>query len=713
MEFYWSPRSRASRVKLSIVLLRFPIIGFVLAIAWSVYASEDVSVEGEASPASGSAARQPLPELRLARLGALDTVLLAVSLPPVTREQRSAMAEPADVGPVRIGFHRDLPVEYQGDLTLRLRWVRDPEDGSVSAAVTVTSPGAERVRLAIRARLPPGGEMRFFRGSPPEVVAVVDRMPFRPRGPGDSGIGWSPSVAGATIGLEITLPSGAARDQTTIEIDRLAHHFRPVHRVPSPQTEKSIDGTTSDQLECRHVDIQCRDVGSRRHAVAKIQYEDNGSFVCSGTLLNDKDIPGFIPYFLTANHCVSTQSVADSVEAWWFYQLAACGGTTLDQVVRTSGLADLLATRVAQDSTLLRLIHPRLPGGLVYAGWSSRYLPRSRAVYGIHHPCGDRKKFVAGFTRSASDVRICDPNNPVICFWVRDAIPVDVTDGAIEGSSSGSGLWHGEHLVGVLSGQESCQDAKYGRFSDFFPYVEGWLSPDRVGIGEVAVQPHYLQVPENGEASYTLRLSLRPTASVTVAARPTGDDDVSVSPTSVMFRPDAWRSALRITVSAAEDADMANGSATIGHTVTSDDAAYDGVRVPAVRVTEQDNDRRAGTVAGVSIRATREPGELVVTWNPVPGADSYVVEWRQQHEGFVSARQRFVPGTVTSTTLTDLDGDALYVVRVAARQDGLLDGSPSGPVSAVTSAYPRPFLRGWRLALPIMRDGARPDPPAG
>ena len=689
------------------MLQRFPVAGFVLAIAWSAYAcaSEDVSVEGESSPAAVSAARQPLPELRLARLGAINTVL-TVSLAPLTQQQRSSMTATRGVGPVRIGFHRDLPTEYQGDLTPQLRWVSDPEDGSVSAAATVTSPGAVRVRLAIRARLPPGARLRFFRGSPPEVVVEVDRNDFHPRGQGDSDIRWSPSVAGATIGFEITLPSADARDQTTVEIDRLSHQFRPVHQIPSPQTEESNGRNTFDHLECSHVDIQCRNVGITRHAVARISYETNrGPFVCSGTLLNDKDVPGFIPYFLTANHCVSTQSVADSVEAWWFYEYTTCGGTSFDsREVRTWGLADLLATSVAQDSTLLRLRHPDLPGELIYAGWSSYDLPSGRGVYGIHHPGGHDKKYVAGETRPREDAWIGPPY-----FLVKDSIPVVVTDGATEPGSSGSGLWQGEHLVGVLSGgrKEDCRDATYGRFSDFFLYARRWLSPDRLGIGEVAIHPQSLEVGEGGESSYALRLSVRPTESVTVAARRSGDRDISVSPTRVTFTPDAWRSELKITVSADEDADMANGSATITHTVTSSDAAYHGVRVATVTVTEKDNDRRAGTVGGVSARATDEPGELEITWNPVPGADAYVVEWRQRPEGFVAARRQIVPGTVTSTTLTNLDGDAFYVVRVIARQDELLDSNPSRSVSVVTSAYPRPFFRGWRLVLPMLRDDAK------
>ena len=82
---------------------------------------------------------------------------------------------------------------------------------------------------------------------------------------------------------------------------------------------------------------------------------DGGSYVCSGTLLNDSEADTFIPYFLTANHCVSTGTVARTVEARWFWQRASCGNASIDsRHTTTFGGTDLLETSVAQDSTLLQ-----------------------------------------------------------------------------------------------------------------------------------------------------------------------------------------------------------------------------------------------------------------------------------------------------------------------------------------------------------------------
>ena len=83
-----------------------------------------------------------------------------------------------------------------------MRWVTDPDPWCHRNFA-----GAVRVRLAIRAELPPGAQIRFFGGEPPEIVGVVDRsdLSYSAVSEGSEPL-WSPSVPGATIGLEITLP---------------------------------------------------------------------------------------------------------------------------------------------------------------------------------------------------------------------------------------------------------------------------------------------------------------------------------------------------------------------------------------------------------------------------------------------------------------------------------------------------------------------------
>lgn len=288
-----------------------------------------------------------------------------------------------------------------------------------------------------------------------------------------------------------------------------------------------------------------------------------------------------------------------------------------------------------------------------------------------------------------------DPDD--MCFWLRRGIPIRVTDGAVEGGSSGSGLFRGEYVVGVLSGGNDCSDAIYGRFSDFYPEVRPWLH--REGLGEVAVAPTELRVREGGAAAYELRLQLKPTATVTVRLSVTGDDDLSASHASVSFAPSNWTWRRRVRVYASEDRDRDNGVATIRHRVSSRDIAYDGIAVDAVSLTERDNDLRLDRVTGVAVQAPDDPGTLEVRWNAVAGADSYIVEWRTDRQQFAPDRRRVVTGGAT-TTLEELDEDVVYFVRVIAVSGGaLLDSPPSESASARTAMAMQPFFRGWRLKL--------------
>lgn len=148
--------------------------------------------------------------------------------------------------------------------------------------------------------------------------------------------------------------------------------------------------------------------------------------------------------------------------------------------------------------------------------------------------------------------------------------------------------------------------------------------------------------------------------------------------------------------------DEANDSVAIAHSVTSDDVAYHGIRVATLTAIEKANDCRADTATGVFVRTTGEPGELRISWNAVAGADAYIVEWRQRHEEFGTGRRQVVRGTATTTTLTDLDGDTLYIIRVTATEEGWrlgLFNVATTTVATTTPSASRSSLRGWRLGL--------------
>lgn len=128
------------------------------------------------------------------------------------------------------------------------------------------------------------------------------------------------------------------------------------------------------------------------------------------------------------------------------------------------------------------------------------------------------------------------------------------------------------------------------------------------GTPAILADPGSLGVPEGGAAPVTFSLSQEPSGTVAVSLSVSGDPSISVSPTSLSFDSGNWNSGLTATVSAAEDGDQTNGTATLS-------ASASGHQGVTVNVTEIDNDQPGG-------------GERAD--NPYLGADVYVnPDWRQ------------------------------------------------------------------------------------
>ena len=98
-----------------------------------------------------------------------------------------------------------------------------------------------------------------------------------------------------------------------------------------------------------------------------------------------------------------------------------------------------------------------------------------------------------------------------------------------------------------------------------------------------------LSVTEEGSAtSYTVTLATQPTATVTVTITGHLGTDVRLDSTVLFFTPSTWHIAQNIMVSAGQDSDRNNDSATLTHTASGAD--YDSVE-EAVTVTVVDDDR--------------------------------------------------------------------------------------------------------------------------
>lgn len=465
------------------------VLRSIVALALLHLASSPVladSVGGESPPVSREELASPAVK-RLKLDYAAFSIPLQIQLAPVTEQEQAAVAaaRSKDRPPI-VGFARDLPGYYQGDLFPHLSWQRLPDKGLV-AAFSIRSPGASAIRAGMRTEgLPQNAEVRIFGTNNAEIFGPYSGEYIRSQEtPGDgrgsdseNRVFWSPVIEGDTIAVEIYLPS-PAKDGFRLTVPKIQHL---VDSIQHPSTKNLSDLGASGSC---NIDVRCRSTvpANLSSAVAKYLFTKEGfTYLCTGTLLNDKDPNSWIPYFFTANHCLPDQSTANTIDSYWFFERAVCGGADPNSVTHFTGGADLLATDSSSDFSLLRLRDMQI-GSLPeihFAGWTSAN-PTGLGAIGIHHPGGDVKKLSEGTVNGISG-----PGQAA--SGVGDFLHVTWTAGTTEAGSSGSGAFAitgeqgGQHLlVGNLhSGLASCSNRSspdwYARFSVAYPSIRQWLA---------------------------------------------------------------------------------------------------------------------------------------------------------------------------------------------------------------------------------------------
>lgn len=348
--------------------------------------------------------------------------------------------------PLQIGIAREAASETTAGALPAPQWAVQA-DGSQVARMAFTSPLAYGVRTGLRIEgLDPRAELRFAGSARPDhIVAVVSGAQVRSLA-GDDRLYWTPATEGERQILEIWLPAGALSRDVRIDAPRLSHLM--TNAVDEFRILKNIGGSGSCNVNavCR-VDELGQGYALTKDAVARMTFVvDGGSYLCTGTLLNDNDDSSQIPWFHTADHCIDSAAVAATLNTYWKYQSTTCSGNTVDQYVQLSGGADHLYSSSTTDGALLRL-RDAAPAGAMFSGWDANVLPSGVAVLAIHHPAGDLKKVSSGqHVPSRSDAA------QHAARWLQ---------GTTEGGSSGSGLFtlDGGHYYlrgGLHGGFASC-----------------------------------------------------------------------------------------------------------------------------------------------------------------------------------------------------------------------------------------------------------------
>ena len=354
------------------------------------------------------------------------------------------------------------------------------ENGLQMWRMRITSADAVSMNLGFTAyHMPPGGQLYVYSPDYSQVLGPDTEADNEQHGQL-----WTPIVDGAEVVVEVSLPASEA-SQLQLELTTVNHGF--------------TDFETAEKSGSCNVDVICSQGNSWRSQIRSVgRYTISGAFLCSGALINNT-AQNFRPFFLTANHCLSTPSAAASVVVYWNYNCPTCrviGSAENGTPVSTAGLptqtgAFLRATYAPSDVTLLELDENVAASvNAFWSGWD-RSGANATAAVAIHHPQGHEKRI--SFENQATS----------ITSYLGTAVPgngthIRITDwdqGTTEGGSSGSPLFdQNGRIIGQLHGGfAACGNNDsdwYGRFSVSWTgggtsasRLRDWLDPSNSGAG--------------------------------------------------------------------------------------------------------------------------------------------------------------------------------------------------------------------------------------
>ena len=203
-----------------------------------------------------------------------------------------------------------------------------------------------------------------------------------------------------------------------------------------------------------------------------------------------------------------------------------------------------------------------------------------------------------------------------------------------------------------------------------------------IPVSSIDVTENSKDTDKGNTASYTVSLDHRPSADVAVAVSVSGDDSLSVLPVSLAFTSSDWNVPQTVTVTAATDVDLLNGTATIRHTASG--GGFDGVS-GVVIATEIDD---SGTVRPPNLdRWIPQPcyaDAFSAECDIIEGTStSYGMSLGDKPSGTVTIRMSLQPVggggdvdiTVSPSVLTFDSGnwDTYQYVTVTAAEDSDLD----------------------------------------
>jgi lysyl endopeptidase len=405
-------------------------------------------------------------------------VLGLVALLSVSALANAAVVLPApDVIPSELGIlanRTSLPIQVDISPATHGQW----SDDGLSWQLEVHSTGAKALHLGFSSLdLPADATVRLQSLGGTDKTWPATRL---------KQVSWLP----AGLGDQVTLTVARKSPEQVLKL----HIFQVNYGYKSSENQNlQKAGSCQVNTSCSEGD-GWRDETQSVMRIDFVSSDDGSNYSCTGVLLHNT-AANAAPYILTAEHCINTASEAQSVVAYWNYELSNCGAAERPAHSSLDGVqmaATLVASWAGSDFSLIRLLEKPndvdSTNDVHYAGWDRRSITPKSGVT-IHHPSAGSKKISYEFdplriTPFGADRASSDANFLRVADW-------DV--GTTKPGSSGGGLWNGRRrVVGQLFGGEaSCKKDEpdwYGRLASSWrgggtpaSRLSDWLDPAATG----------------------------------------------------------------------------------------------------------------------------------------------------------------------------------------------------------------------------------------
>jgi hypothetical protein len=565
------------------------------------------------------------------------------------------------------------------------------DDGKAVWRMAIQSDGAAGVRVHFHDFAVAGGGVWVYSEDHSQVFG-----PYTGTGIDKTGDFWSHTVFADTVVVEYLADQPA--QTVPFSITRIAH----LMAVEQPMSAGTCE-----------LDVMCYSPwGGIASGVGMYIFETGGAaYSCSGALVNNSNNDSK-PYFLTANHCISTEGMAQTVEVFWKHQTSTCNGTppSLSSSPTTLG-ATYLASASMPNGDFSLILLPQLPNvNLTFYGWnaSATALPMGGEVVGIHHPQADYTRIMFGSRNPDAAAQVGTDVAPAGMFY-----QIQATAGRIEPGSSGSPLFTpDESIVGTLTygpTGNACSispfTAGYARFSVAYPSLSQYLSPP---VAAVTPAPASLNISwtigSPAPAAQTIQLSTPSAAAVSFTAR-ANQSWIGLSASSLTANQSKPASlSVSLTVASFSAAGTYSGSIALTGTGVS-------VSIPVTVY-----------VAAASVALTPAPQFLNVSWtigNPAPAAQ--IIQLSTASAAAVAlnaaANQSWIGLSASSLSVSQSKPASLSVTLSTASFSaaGTYSGSialtgmgvsVSIPVTVSVAAAFIAVTGGQATLIPLLEDGA-------